>query len=165
MKKGIISGMVFMSILLVGCNGEEKGGQGVESEQEYPSLLAIPLFSPLHPRLLHAYPSLFPFYPSLFTLYPSLFPFYPSLSSLYPLLFAIPSFSPLHPRLLHAYPSLFTLYPSLFAILSLYPSLLMFRSLCLTISPQKNYNSVWLNCSSFLFHNPILSMFLYSVCF
>lgn len=34
MKKGIISGMVFMSILLVGCNGEEKEGQGVESEQE-----------------------------------------------------------------------------------------------------------------------------------
>ncbi len=162
MKKGIISGMVFMSILLVGCNGEEKGGQGVESEQEYPSLLAIPSFSPLHPRLLHAYPS-------LFTLYPSLFPFYPSLSSLYPLLFAIPSFSPLHPSLLHAYPSLFTLYPSLFlfypSLSSLYPSLLMFRSLCLTISPQKNYNSVWLNCSSFLFHNPILSMFLYSVCF
>ncbi len=131
MKKGIISGMVFMSILLVGCNGEEKGGSGVESEQEYPSL-----------------------------------------SSLYPSLFAIPSFSPLHPRLLHAYPSLFalypslsSLYPSLFAILSLYPSLLMFRSLCLTISPQKNYNSVLLNCSSFLFHNPILSMFLYSVCF
>jgi len=25
MKKGIISGMVFMSLLLVGCNGEEKG--------------------------------------------------------------------------------------------------------------------------------------------
>lgn len=138
MKKGIISGMVFMSILLVGCNGEEKGGQGVESEQEYPSLFAIPSFSPPHPRLLHAYPS-------LFALYPSLFLFYPSLSSLYP--------------------SLLSLYPSLFAILSLYPSLLMFRSLCLTISPQKNYNSVWLNCSSFLFHNPILSMFLYSVCF
>lgn len=131
MKKGRISGMVFMSILLVGCNGEEKGGQGVESEQEYPSLLAIPSFSPLHPRLLHAYPS-------LFTLYPS------------------------HSSL---YPSLLSLYPSLFAIPSLYPSLLMFRSLCLTISPQKNYNSVWLNCSSFLFHNPILSMFLYSVCF
>ena len=34
LKKGIISGMVFMSILLVGCNGEEKEGQGVESEQE-----------------------------------------------------------------------------------------------------------------------------------
>ncbi|MDR0157618.1 hypothetical protein, partial [Lysinibacillus sphaericus] len=120
MKKGIISGMVFMSILLVGCNGEEKGGQGVESEQEYPSLsslypslFAIPSFSPPHPRLLHAYPS-------LFTLYPSLFPFYPSLSSLYPSLFAIPSFSPPHPRLLHAYPSLFTLYPSLFPF---YPSL------------------------------------------
>lgn len=131
MKKGIISGMVFMSILLVGCKGEEKGRQGVESEQEYPSLFAIPSFSPFHPRLLHAYPS-------LFIVYPSLFPFYPSLSSLYPSLFAIPSF---------------------------YPSLLMFRSLCLTISPQKNYNSVWLNCSSFLFHDPILSMFLYSVCF
>ena len=155
MKKGIISGMVFMSILLVGCNGEEKGGQGVESEQEYPSLFAIPLFSPLHPRLLHAYPSLFTLYPSLLSLYPSLF--------------AIPSFSPPHPRLLHAYPSLFALYPSLFlfypSLSSLYPSLLMFRSLCLTISPQKNYNSVWLNCSSFLFHDPILSMFLYSVCF
>jgi len=48
MKKGIISGMVFMSLLLVGCNGEEKGGQGVESEQEYPSL--------------------FLFYPSLFAI-------------------------------------------------------------------------------------------------
>ncbi|SCX89274.1 hypothetical protein SAMN02787081_00480 [Lysinibacillus fusiformis] len=31
--------------------------------------------------------------------------------------------------------------------------------------PTKNYNSVWLNCSSFLFHDPILSMFLCSVCF
>ncbi|WP_336635978.1 topoisomerase [Lysinibacillus fusiformis] len=34
MKKGIISGMVVMSLLLVGCNEEEKGGQGVVSEQE-----------------------------------------------------------------------------------------------------------------------------------
>ncbi|KPN95357.1 hypothetical protein AO843_03190 [Lysinibacillus sp. ZYM-1] len=34
MKKTIISGIVFTSILLVGCNGEEKGGQLIESEQE-----------------------------------------------------------------------------------------------------------------------------------
>ncbi|WP_231630052.1 topoisomerase [Lysinibacillus sp. ZYM-1] len=34
LKKTIISGIVFTSILLVGCNGEEKGGQLIESEQE-----------------------------------------------------------------------------------------------------------------------------------
>lgn len=34
MKKAIISGIVFSTILLVGCNGEEKGGQLIESEQE-----------------------------------------------------------------------------------------------------------------------------------
>ena len=34
LKKTIISGIVFTSILLVGCNGEEKGGQLKGSEQE-----------------------------------------------------------------------------------------------------------------------------------
>lgn len=34
MKQAIISGIVFSSIMLVGCNGEEKEGQLIESEQE-----------------------------------------------------------------------------------------------------------------------------------
>jgi hypothetical protein len=34
MKQAIISGIVFSSILLVGCNGEQKEEQVIESEQE-----------------------------------------------------------------------------------------------------------------------------------
>lgn len=34
LKKAIISGIVFSSILLVGCSGEEKGGKLIVSEEE-----------------------------------------------------------------------------------------------------------------------------------